>query len=104
MTIIIDNIMQHPLINSNKKTEQAAPSVAQTSTSGREATSKDSVNITSEAQTMHALHEKIASASEVDKTKVAAIKQALADGSYQIDNQNLANKLLELEGDIHKSE
>jgi negative regulator of flagellin synthesis FlgM len=42
----------------------------------------------------------LADASAVDSSRVAAIKQAIEEGSYQIDTNELAQNVLKFEGDL----
>lgn len=51
----------------------------------------------SSAQTLDKIRESLASQPVVDRQKVDAIKQALQDGTYKIDSENIATKLIEYE-------
>jgi negative regulator of flagellin synthesis FlgM len=46
------------------------------------------------------LEQTLAEVPEVDSAKVEAIKNAIEDGSYQIDSQELARKMIDFEGDL----
>ena len=70
-----------------------------TNVSGNESTNAAStgdVDISS-AQTLDRIRQSLASEPIVDRQKVDTVKQALEDGSYQIDSENIADKLIELE-------
>jgi negative regulator of flagellin synthesis FlgM len=58
------------------------------------------VQITGAARTLVALEQKLRDAPAVDAARVAAIRQKLEDGSYQIDPQRIADKLIGLEHDL----
>ncbi|EEF79375.1 hypothetical protein MDMS009_1962 [Methylophaga thiooxydans DMS010] len=46
------------------------------------------------------LEQKLTGVPEVDTARVEAIKQSIEDGSYQIDSQELARKMIDFEGDF----
>ncbi len=55
------------------------------------------VQLSKDARQLQSLTDKIAAQPQVNAEKVAQLKQAIAEGSYQIDNQRVADKLLGLE-------
>lgn len=60
----------------------------------------DQLSLTSSAQLLKELNDVIASTPEVDSSRVEAIKQAIADGSYQVDAGRIADQLLKLEDQL----
>ncbi len=59
--------------------------------------SADQVTLTASARSLQKIEEAIAAAPAVDAAKVAAVKQALGSGTYQIDAGRVADKLLQFE-------
>jgi negative regulator of flagellin synthesis FlgM len=57
----------------------------------------DHVTLTDSARSLQKIEEAIAKAPVVDTAKVAAIKQAVGSGTYQIDTGRVADKLLQFE-------
>jgi negative regulator of flagellin synthesis FlgM len=60
----------------------------------------DQLSLTSSAQLLKELNDVVASTPEVDASRVEAIKQAIADGSYQVDAGRIADQLLKLEDQL----
>ncbi|MGE0623953.1 MAG: flagellar biosynthesis anti-sigma factor FlgM [Pseudomonadales bacterium] len=60
----------------------------------------DQLSLTSSAQLLKELSEAVAASPEVDQGRIEAIRQAIADGSYDIDAQRIADKLLKLEDQL----
>lgn len=58
------------------------------------------VHITGTARNLVALEQQIRDLPAVNETRVATVSQRIADGSYQIDPQRIASKLLGLEHDL----
>jgi negative regulator of flagellin synthesis FlgM len=56
--------------------------------------SADSVNLSSQAQGMKAMEQKLQKLPDVNEKKVAEIKAALASGEYSVDDLVVADKLL----------
>ncbi|MGH1486198.1 MAG: flagellar biosynthesis anti-sigma factor FlgM [Cellvibrionaceae bacterium] len=59
--------------------------------------SQDSVVLSNEAQSLKQLEAKIIDSTDVDTAKVNEIRQAIADGSYSIDADSIAQKILDFD-------
>lgn len=71
---------------------------SQTQTKGQPASSStDSVSLSSQAQAIGRLEQAVNQSQGVDEAKVEAIRQALADGSYQSNSNAIAEKMLSQE-------
>jgi|GEM_PF-1604488 len=57
----------------------------------------DTVKLSEAAQAVQAAEKKIGSTPDVDTDRVAALKSAIESGSYQINYENVAKGLVELE-------
>jgi negative regulator of flagellin synthesis FlgM len=66
-------------------------------TASTAASSSDQVTLTDSARSLQKIEEAIAKAPVVDTAKVAAIKQSVSSGTYQIDTGRVADKLLQFE-------
>jgi len=70
---------------------------AKSADSSNSAKSADQVSLTHTAQTLRELAETVAQESVVDTDKVNAIKQALMDGTFEVDAERIAGKLADME-------
>ena len=59
--------------------------------------SSDTLTLTHSARSLQKIEEALAKAPVVDAAKVAAVKQAINSGTYQIDAGRIADKLLKFE-------
>ena len=57
----------------------------------------DQVSLTSSVQLLKELGEAVAASSDTDQRRVAAIRQALAEGQYDVDASRIADKLISLD-------
>jgi negative regulator of flagellin synthesis FlgM len=77
--------------------DQSGSDTAAETVSTAAAQSADHVTLTDSARSLQKIEETIAKAPVVDTAKVAAIKQAVSSGTYQIDTGRVADKLLQFE-------
>ena len=59
--------------------------------------SGDTLTLTNSARSLQKIEEAIAKAPVVDAGKVAAVRQAISSGTYQIDAGRIADKILKFE-------
>jgi negative regulator of flagellin synthesis FlgM len=78
------------------------PPAAATSGKGEEQSGAD-VRFTDSARKLAALEESLRALPAVDELRVAAVKQRLQDGTYEIDPQRIADRLLRMEADLAKA-
>lgn len=57
----------------------------------------DRVSVTTEASRLREIEEHLMNGPEVNATKVAALRQSIADGTFEINPQRIAEKLLSFE-------
>jgi negative regulator of flagellin synthesis FlgM len=62
--------------------------------------SADHVTLTSSARSLQKIEETIAQTPVVNASKVAAVKQAISSGTYQVDSGRVADKLLQFESGL----
>jgi negative regulator of flagellin synthesis FlgM len=64
---------------------------------GVNAGAADQVSLTNTATQLQAVQQTLSEVPEVNSDKVAALKAAIADGSYEVDANKLAQNLIEFE-------
>ena len=77
--------------NSGKNQQEVSDNAAQPGT----------VKFSNEAQSLQKLEEQVGQLPDVNSERVESIKKAIEDGSYGIDAERLATKILDLEGQIY---
>ena len=77
-------------VDEAKKTESSAP------------VASSSVNLTQTASSLQALEKSIAAAPEVDQQKVDAVRKAINEGSYKVDSERTATKLIDFDTALPK--
>ncbi|MGO4220255.1 flagellar biosynthesis anti-sigma factor FlgM [Lysobacter sp. TAF61] len=76
-------------------TERNAPVGATTAT--------DSVRLTGEAEGLQALERQLGNGpASIDIARVNAVRSAIADGSYRVDSQAIATRMLDLDRELSK--
>ncbi len=81
---------------SNSRTNTVAPRepATQSGPAQDKRPSRDSVELSAEAQSMNRLEENLAQLPDVDVERVATLKQAIADGRFEIDAERIAQNML----------
>ncbi|MFD0739015.1 flagellar biosynthesis anti-sigma factor FlgM [Lysobacter koreensis] len=65
------------------------------------ATAADSVRLTGEAEGLQALERQLGAApAGIDVARVNAVRTAIADGSYRVDPQQIASRMLDLDREL----
>ncbi len=96
MTDKISNI-NGPINGSNlQNTSKSTKNANVSGSDSAKVASTGKVDISS-AQTLDKIRESLASEPIVDRQKVDTVKQALQDGTYKINSENIATKLIEFE-------
>ena len=95
MLVNNNGINSNTLGGSTKLQEPADGHTKATPASAEAGASADSVNLSAAGHSLSRLESTVGSASDVDTNRVNAIRQAIEDGSYSIDADAIATKLLD---------
>jgi negative regulator of flagellin synthesis FlgM len=97
----IDNIRSgQSLTTSNRSTarsEENASSLKAGSSKSIPQAGQDAVSLSSQGRAIGEMHAQLASEPSFDSAKVAAIKEAIANGSYTVDADKLAENMVKFE-------
>lgn len=87
-----------------RRSEAAKPAASQeqsrTASGAKSGSASDTVSITQSGMLMSKLEELVQRTPVVDQDRVAALKDAIASGSYEIDAERIADRLLKLEREL----
>ncbi|MBT2341863.1 MULTISPECIES: flagellar biosynthesis anti-sigma factor FlgM [Pseudomonas] len=79
--------------SASKEADKSAPQ----STPAEHVSNGESVHLSNEAQQLQKVTDKLRDQPVVDNARVAELKAAIADGSYKVDSNRVASKLLNFE-------
>ena len=99
MVIDFSRLNNSPAVTGGVRSNTAtgsAPKAGETSEAPQTA-SGEAVHLSQEAQQLQKISDKLRDEPVVNSARVAQLKQAIADGSYQVDAGRVASKLLDFE-------
>jgi len=82
---------------SAKTGKQTTTSESGKSSDSKASVAQDSVKLTAQAQSLSSLQQKITDSPDTDDNKVASIKAAIDSGTYKINSDRIASKMLSQE-------
>lgn len=89
------------VVEQNKAQQQKATSSAESSKAA--SSTKDSVQLTSQAVNLKQMQKQTSTESKVNMERVETLKAAILNGEYKINSEKLAEKLNQFEGDFNKA-
>ena len=79
---------------------RVAPAGADRSSPVEAAQAGDSLRLTGEATSLQAMQRELSAAPAIDTARVQAVREALENGSYQINPDAIAKRMLDLDGQL----
>lgn len=99
LTSTSSHSMSREKISAQRSTEATKEGASKPATNVS-STPQDTFQLSNTAKALRKADERIANSPDVDAEKVASLKAAIADGSYEINFQNVADKMLSFESQI----
>ncbi|MEZ8559074.1 flagellar biosynthesis anti-sigma factor FlgM [Vibrio cyclitrophicus] len=100
----IDNIRSgQTLTTPNRsavRSEASRSEASRSDVSTKSPASKDAVSLSQQGKAIGQLHQDMAAQPSFDSVKVAAIKEAIANGSYTVDPEKLADNMIKFEDEL----
>lgn len=100
----IDNIRSGNSLTTTNRSPARSESNASSTSSGSVSQSStprsDAVSLSSQSKAMGEMHNEMAASPSFDSAKVAAIKEAIANGSYKVDPEKLADNMIKFENEL----
>lgn len=107
MTIEINGQSGNNNVQSQSRSGQVTKDINQPTSNGEKSAlannrGTDTVSLTDTAARLQKIEAKLVDTPVVDKQRVDSIRQALNDGSYQVNASSIADKLLAFESSLYK--
>ncbi|WP_194437053.1 flagellar biosynthesis anti-sigma factor FlgM [Vibrio fluminensis] len=97
----IDNIRAGQTLTSSTRASRSNDSSVQSSSPSKSnSVAQDAVSLSSEGKAVGEMHKQMASQPSFDQAKVAAIKEAISNGSYTVDAEKLASNMIKFEKEL----
>ncbi|MFC1234365.1 flagellar biosynthesis anti-sigma factor FlgM [Vibrio sp. DW001] len=96
----IDNIRSSHTMTTGRSATRSESGSSNSSSVTEPKSSKDSVSLSQQGKAIGQLHQDMASQPSFDSAKVAAIKDAIANGSYRVDPEKLAENMMKFENEL----
>lgn len=98
----IDNIRSGQTLATSTRSAPRSSDSASSSTSAAKTSStpQDAVSLSSAGKAVGEMHNQMVSQPSFDQAKVAAIKEAIANGSYSVDPEKLADNMIKFEKEL----
>lgn len=97
----IDNIRSsHTMTTGRSATRTESDSASRSGSVAESKGNQDSVSLSQQGKAIGQLHQEMASQPSFDSAKVAAIKEAIANGSYRVDPEKLADNMMKFENEL----
>jgi negative regulator of flagellin synthesis FlgM len=79
------------------------PAVSSSSSESQASSTSDTVTVSSTARNLTSLQQVINDTPDIDTNRVSTIQQALSSGNYKIDAGKIADRMIQLEGDLRSA-
>lgn len=96
----IDNIRSSHTMTTGRSATRSEPESPNSGSVKESKGSKDSVSLSQQGKAIGQLHQDMATQPSFDSAKVAAIKEAIANGSYRVDPEKLADNMMKFENEL----
>ncbi|RJX71634.1 flagellar biosynthesis anti-sigma factor FlgM [Vibrio sinensis] len=99
----IDNIRSGQTLTTSTRSAARNETNASSNSTGSSRTSnvaQDAVSLSSQGRAVGEMHNQMVSQPSFDQAKVAAIKEAIANGSYVVDPEKLASNMIKFESEL----
>ncbi|RPB42285.1 flagellar biosynthesis anti-sigma factor FlgM [Vibrio parahaemolyticus] len=98
----IDNIRSGQMMSTTSRAPARNDSSATSSTteSKKAPAQQDAVSLSQQSKAVGKLQKDMAASPAYDSAKVAAIKEAIANGSYRVDPEKLADNMIKFENEL----
>ncbi len=90
-------------LDANRVSDKGTKTSAEQGSNATSAVAQDSVMLTNEAQQLNRIQQNLLNDSDSRSSKLESIKQAVADGSYQVDANRVAQKMGDFESELNKA-
>ncbi|MGA3156153.1 MAG: flagellar biosynthesis anti-sigma factor FlgM [Steroidobacteraceae bacterium] len=79
------------------------PAISSSSSESQSSATSDTVTVSSAARNMTSLQQAVNEVPDIDTNRVAAVQQALGSGQYKINAGKIADRMIQLEGDLRST-